>query len=579
MKELLGNTLRSMKNLFVEPIPDFGFDTGSNDTRPDPLFDPIKVETSAAPIQPSNQEAVLKALAQATENYYTTDIAPLVRKLPSLRYKLKQVQIRETADNMHVLAEFKSLSPAILAELLDAIIDTLPCAQSIDKTDSYGLSIVPDAELAGRAVVMFANVGQSKIAIHFYFGGEMVRSQPTPAAVVPDQAAASEHPADVAGSFHLKLIDRNGARELVIAKFPAMIGSAAKADLPVEGQYVSGQHLLLNWDPELRCVYLTDRSTHGTFMKNGRKLACGERVNLLGDGGFCLTNQADAPRFEFWSGSAPGQGTRLMPPEQCDAAPDPVKLKAEFPARQADIARMPAAEVKPIVKPIVRPIVRPEIAAQAQQDVQSIPPVTVRPVNPGNLEKTAIPAQNPAQTTVPPAKAATPHPAGQPQAGIAPDSQTGRSRAAQPTRLTAPATARPLVWLQVRTAQKRLETWAITALPYTIGREFGGEGFLIDESYLKVSRIHLKILEQLGNGFGVKNESLPRPDEEPQRSCLTNLTVGEKGAESKQFLWQPQDLGSAGSDGGWRVLGASRLDEESVEVRLLTPDSFEEGQS
>ena len=42
-----------------------------------------------------------------------------------------------------------------------------------------------------------------------------------------------------------------------------------------------------------------------------------------------------------------------------------------------------------------------------------------------------------------------------------------------------------------------------------------------------------------------------------------------KGAESRQFVWTPQPRDS---DRGWRVLGASRLNEETIEVRLLSAD-------
>ena len=43
-----------------------------------------------------------------------------------------------------------------------------------------------------------------------------------------------------------------------------------------------------------------------------------------------------------------------------------------------------------------------------------------------------------------------------------------------------------------------------------------------------------------------------------------------KGAESRQFVWTHHSRATATR--GWRVLGASRLNEETIEVRLLSAD-------
>ena len=329
----------------------------------------------------------------------------------------------------------------------------------------------------------------------------------------------------------MKLLDDNGARAISIATFPAIIGNSPKADVQVSGQYVSGQHLVLNWDALLQCVYLTDRSKHGTYLKGGRKLADGDRVNLLGDGYFKLTNQANAPRFEYWHGAAPGQGTALLPPEARDAAPNPANFPvaaSEAPANTvyaSTTAGRPAAPpAKPLAMPLATPLVRP----------------LVRP-------------------SVKPFVAANPH------AGLPSSTKIWHAGAAQPTLLAEPAKPKPLAWLQVRNAQKQIETVAVTTLPFSIGREFDGEGFPIDESYVKVSRTHLRLLEQRGTGFGVNNES-------PQRPGQSNLTFGEKGAESHQFVWIPQP---GNSNAGWRVLGSNFLDRESIEVRLLAADSMQ----
>lgn len=512
MRPIFGNAIRNVKEFFVQPVPDFGIGSRNQDTGTGgPLFDHVSLSPTAMRSQPSNQEVVLNALARASENYFLGNVAPLLRNVPNLRWQIKQLQIRETTDNMHMLAEINKLSPSILNTISKAVLCKLPCAYAMDMSQYYGLSIVPDSELVGRAVVMWANLGQEKTAMHFYFDDEIFECQEEAQTVSATGISATGYPGEAAQSFHLKLFDDNGARDISITKFPTIVGNSPQADVKVSGQYVSGQHLVLNWDAVLKCVYLTDRSKHGTFLKNGRKLVDGDRVNLLGDGSFKLTNQANAPRFEYWRGAAPGQGTALLPPEVRDAVPN--------------FENNPA----------------------------------------GNSEVPANPAHCATKVVQPTISSAKSSPAGLTHSGLPLSTSTGQVGAAQPTLLTEPAKPVPLAWLQVRDAKKHIETVAIATLPFSIGREFDGDGFRVDEPHVKVSRTHLRLLEQRGKGFGVSNESLQRPGQ-------SNLTYGEKGAESHQFLWTPQ---TGNSNGGWRVLGSNRLDGECIEVRLLAPDSVQ----
>lgn len=126
MKQMIGNAIRNVKEFFVEPVPDFGFGDEAGPLR-DPLFDPVSLAPAAMPNQPGNQEAFLNALARAAETYFVVNVAPLVRKVPNLRWQIKQMQIRETADNMHVLTEINKLSPSILNTISKAILRQLPC--------------------------------------------------------------------------------------------------------------------------------------------------------------------------------------------------------------------------------------------------------------------------------------------------------------------------------------------------------------------------------------------------------------------------------------------------------------------
>ncbi len=504
MNQTVRNVFCSIKEFFADPIPDFGFDElGQGALAVDPLFEPVSLVPTATRSQQSNHEVVLNALARATENYFLSNVSPLLRNLPNLRWQIKQTQIRETAGNTHLLAELNKLPPSILNAISRAVLSKLPCSPSMDMSQYYGLSIVPDKELIGREVVMWAHFGSDKIAMQFHFDDDILDSEEAAPHVAGNRLPEAAMPVGAA-SFHLRLIDENGARDISLAKLPAVIGSAPSADVQVNGNFVSAQHLVLNWDAMLQCMFLIDRSTHGTYVKSGRRLVDGDRVNLLGDGQFKLTDHINAPRFEYWHGETAGHGTAL-PPEVRGAMP---KFKKYSPADLARPTDMTSAVVPPALAP--HPAKRHSATSSS---TKICPP---EPAQPTLLSEARVPA----------------HPY-------------------------------PFAWLQVRNAQKQIETVPIAALPFSIGREFDGAGFPIAESYIKVSRMHLRLMEQRGAGFGVSNESLQRPGK-------SNLTWGEKGPESRQFIWAPQ---SANSNGGWRVLGSNRLDSESLEVRLLTVDS------
>lgn len=503
MKQIIGNAIRNVRELFVTTLPDFGLDMQAQDTQSDdPLFDRRPLAPIATQGQSSNQEAVLNALARAAELYFLGNVAPLLRNVPTLRWQIKQMQIHETTENMHILTELNKLSPSILSAISKAVLSKLPCANAIDLSQYYGLSIVPDGELTGRAIVTWANLGQDRIAMHFHFDDEIFESvEETPKVACPHtpQTAVA---AALSESFRLRTIDANGERDIAVASFPAIVGNSPNADIQVCGQYVSSQHLVLNWDNLLQCVYLTDRSKHGTYLKDGRKLADGERANLIGEGNFNLTDQPDAPRFHYWHSVKPGQGTALLPQEGPTAKEFPLKAQAT----DSGVENIPTSR---------------RIAATQPGIISSSLPATDQ-------------------------KAAA---------------KTRLIGAARPTMLAEPPKPGPLAWLQVRNAQGKIETVPVNGLPFCIGREISGDGFAIDETFAKVSRMHLRLIEQRGTGFCVNNES-------PHRLGQCNLTVGEKGTAGKQFVWYPQ-----AGNGGWCVLGGKKLDTESIEVRLLASNS------
>ena len=499
MNNIFDSAIRNVKEFFTEPAVDLGCTWPDQDAA-DPLFERVALVPGAAPAQSGNQDAVLAALARAAENYFLGNIAPLLRNVPNLRWQIKQIQICETAGNMAALKEINKLSPAILNTIAKAILCRLPCAHAMDLSQFYGLCIVPDQELVGRAIVVWASIGQEKAGLDFYFDDEITESLET---VQTAGRSATEFSAAATG-FHLRLTDDSGAHDISLNNFPAIIGNAPTADVLVQGQYVSAQHLVLNWDAVLRCVYLVDRSRHGTYLKNGRRLSDGERVNLLGEGCFKLTTQANAPRFEYWHGAAPGQGTALLPPDLVDAL-----------AGMPDAAKAANAAAAPVLTPL---------------------------------------------------RASVPH------VGAPSGATRWAAGAAQPTLLAPALTRKPLAWLQIRNLQKQIETVPVNSLPFSIGREFEGDGYPVNESYAKVSRTHLRLFEQRGSAFGVSNDS-------PQRPGQSNLTFGEKGAESHKFVWIPQLDSGGNSKSGWRVLGSRRVDAESVEVRLLAADSIQGSQS
>ena len=490
MKKIFDTALRHMKDYFTEPVMDFQFAhlQPGNASR-DPLFDPPEPEPMASQSHPGNQAAVLNALAHATENYFLSNISPLLRNVPHLRWQIKQIQICETADNMQLLKEINQLSPSILHTVSKAILAKLPCAHAMDLSRYYGLCIVPGDDLIGRTAVTWASVGLEKTPMQFYFDDEIIECAEEEIDE-PEQAIQTI-------AFHLNITDQNGTRKVDLTQFPAVIGSGNNAGIQVNGPYVSAQHLVLQWDAVLQCVYLIDRSKHGTYLHNGKKIADGERRNLIGEGYVKLTNQANAPRLEYWYGAAPHQGTALLP---------------------SDVS--PRSEPSPdSTTPIAKAI--PPLAAFTR---------SLRAANPAPSPRRSAP--------------------------------TRLHTSAQRTMLTGADQTKPLAWLQVRTANKQIDTVAINALPFSIGREFDGNGFPVDPSCIKVARNHLRLLEQRGNAFGVHNDSLQRPGQ-------SNLTVGVKGAENLKFVWVPHPRNS---NSGWRVLGANRLDVESVEVRLINAE-------
>ncbi len=546
MKQLFGNALRSMKDFFTEPAGDFRFDSlGQNESAADPLFDLAALEPGALQSPVSHQAAILNALARATENYFLTNIAPLLRNVENLRWQIKQIRLHESSANRHFLTEINTLSPAILYTVSKAILLKLPCSHAMDMTHYYGLGIVADSDLPGRNIVTWASIGQDKVALHFSFDDEIIEcppAMPLPVDIAIAQAANAIDPAsgveskltpeltsEFASGFHLRLTDAEGTHDISIRKFPAIAGNSPEADIVVNGPAVSARHLVLQWDNLLQCVYLTDRSRHGTFLNNGRKLSDGERCNLLGDGSFQLTNHTGAPRFDYWYGAAPHRSTALLPPDVCDAL-------RHFAAHRSD--NNSSNNNRNRSKPAM------------PDDPENLPPAPL--------------ALSAAVAVTSPAAAFSNRPlrAARVERGSRSGATTCLVSTAQHTLLSDNQKPGPLAWLQVRNAQKKTETIAITALPFHIGREFDGEGFPVDASYTKVSRIHLRLLEQRGNAFGVNNDSSQRPGR-------SNLTFSEKGAESRQFVWMPQPRNS---DRGWRVLGASRIDGESIEVRLLSAD-------
>ncbi|HEX7645317.1 MAG TPA: FHA domain-containing protein [Burkholderiaceae bacterium] len=507
MSDFIGNMLRSVKEFFVEPVPDFGFDKYDDNTAAgDPLFDQAPIAPVALQNQPGHQEAVLRALARAAEVYFLGNVAPLLRNVPGLRWQIKQMQIRETAGNAHVLKEIGELSPSLLSTISKAVLNGLPCAGVIDLSQYYGLSIVPEAESVGRNVEAWACIGQEKIAMQVYFDDDIreIREDISPA--LPASGTTTTVSVKPDHDFHLRLTDVSGARDIAIERFPAVMGSSPLADIQANGRYVSNRHLVLDWDDVLQCVYLIDRSKHGTYVARGRRLADGQRFNLLGEGEFSLTNLPDAPRCEYWHGKAKGEGTALLPQAMRDAAPS---------------TRAPSPNAEIPLKAFV-------LARSANR------PARAEPDEPENL--------------------------GQGEEKLFRFKDLGRETA-KPTLLTAPDKAAPLAWLQVRNAKGHVDTVAIHSLPFSIGREIDGNGFSIDECFSKVSRTHLRLLELRGTGFYVNNES-------PRRPGQCNRTVGDKGVAAPQFVWSPQ---TPGSSKGWCVLGADRLDRESVEVRLVRP--------
>lgn len=174
-------------------------------------------------------------------------------------------------------------------------------------------------------------------------------------------------------------------------------------------------------------------------------------------------------------------------------------------------------------------------------------------------EKTPLPAHDAASvepvsfrtdlTASEPAAAANTLPAPDPIAAPA-----STPAAPQETQLCEHNGAPALAWLQVRTLEG-VRTLPIHALPFVIGREPKGDGYAVNEDASFVSREHLRLLSFHHNCFSIENGGLGR-----------NNTYKKGVLQDSRFLYQPV---SPKGDGGWVVLGGHRLDEKSIEVRLL----------
>jgi len=68
-----------------------------------------------------------------------------------------------------------------------------------------------------------------------------------------------------------------GPRALEIARFPAVLGSSAQADVEISGYYVSARHCTLHWEEQQ--LWLADHSTNGTWV-DGERVRRGKRVAL-----------------------------------------------------------------------------------------------------------------------------------------------------------------------------------------------------------------------------------------------------------------------------------------------------------
>ncbi len=178
------------------------------------------------------------------------------------------------------------------------------------------------------------------------------------------------------------------------------------------------------------------------------------------------------------------------------------------------------------------------LEALAATPVMNPMPHEARPV------EAAVPESTPAPVPVP---TSTPEPTPIRPAAVS-------TLSAQETQLCEAHEGPALAWLQVRTLEG-LRTLPITALPFVIGREPKDSGFHVDERASFVSREHLKLVSYHHNCFTIENGGLGR-----------NNTYKKGVLQDSRFLYQPVP---ADSDSGWVVLGGHRLDEKSIEVRLL----------
>lgn len=554
MKALISKLVaRAISSISAQPA---GNEPVSQPT-PAKLFDDVAIKVNAQPQPTSNLAAVLDALGRAADKHYIDKIDAVYCDFPDYRYYVKQIQIQQTANNAHLLTDVKGLRSAVLNSVSKAILARLSSAPAWDLSKYCGMSIAPAGELAGQAVTVWASVGETDLELNVYFDGDgdfletidttlQENQEPVDQATTVHANAAA---IAAAPEFLMTLTDASGARAIDLPALPAMIGRERDAAILARGQYVSDKHCVLDYDAALKCFFLTDRSRHGTFMQGAERLGNGERINLLGDGFFTLTNAADAPRIDFTYARAEGSGTPLMAASEADYA-------ATFGVgRAAESAVQPATASAP---PAAAPVTALSPVAPVSHTVAT--PPAVAPTSTAH----AAPAGTPAKQMISPWYDR--HPVPEPGARRAAHISTN----SQETLLMASSEPKPLAWLEVRNAQKNVTRVEITTLPFVIGRAIEGNGYQVDEAYRKVARHHLGLVEQRGNGvFCIDNAS-------PQRPGTNNLTCGERGAESQMFMWAPR---ADPSDGGWRVLGASHIDSQSVEVRILTADCATAAQS
>lgn len=267
----------------------------------------------------SSPDLVLNALQDATKAYYIRTVKPWLQNAPCKIWKIKNIQIVETSEVRASLAEIKKISESALTLKVNNFFSRHPFENSVDTSEFAGLKIVTEGGLGEYTGVEFIPLDCSQVKLQIYYDDE-INSCENKSVLESRGLAANYMTYAVPANFQLGMIEGTILRKIFLEEFPVVMGSSPCADICVNQEDVSGQHVTLQWDPINQCIFLMDSSKHGTYINSEHRLRDGSRFHLTGEGHFRLTKHKDSVHFLYWNDVKSDEDLILLAKSAIDSA-------------------------------------------------------------------------------------------------------------------------------------------------------------------------------------------------------------------------------------------------------------------